>query len=325
MGKEFLNIHHTLCQMQFTKDALGQEMLIKDGKFQVMMEWEKPYMQACIDALKPEGNVLEVGFGCGYSATHIQAYHPKSHTIIEYHPVVAQRAREWAKEHPHVTIIEDTWQHALPQLGVFDCIFFDDYPLESEEHLHKIEQEAKTSSSLLEQGKELIANVEKELPFLTEIQYSKDDIASFLSMLEKEQASPEHLYRFVSELKERGQITQALFDETMEKLVQRGFIPQGAIETLSRAQIASSSSRQHNERLMQFLSQCLHSHMRKHSRFSCFLSDPTTTWENQNFVQKVIANPDLDYRETEIQVEVPEHCTYYKNDKALVIVIEKMV
>ena len=119
-------VYSDLCQMQYVKDALGQEMLLKDGKFQVMMEWEKPYMQACIDALKPRGDVLEVGFGCGYSATHIQTYHPKSHTIIEYHPVIAQRAREWAKDYSHVTIIEDTWQHALPRLGVFDCIFFDE-------------------------------------------------------------------------------------------------------------------------------------------------------------------------------------------------------
>ena len=93
MGKEFLNICRNnlknrefdkedrspfMCQMQFTKDDLGHEVLLKDGKFQVMMQWEKPYMQACIDALKPTGDVLEVGFGCGYSATHIQTYHPKS-------------------------------------------------------------------------------------------------------------------------------------------------------------------------------------------------------------------------------------------------------
>src|SRR3989442_58985 len=117
MRKEFLNIQanetsstHPMCRMEYTKDGSGQEILLKDGKFQVMMEWEKSYMQACIDALQPAGDVLEVGFGCGYSATHIQTYHPKSHTIIEYHPTVAQKAREWSKAYSHVTIIEDTWQ-----------------------------------------------------------------------------------------------------------------------------------------------------------------------------------------------------------------------
>src|SRR5215471_10530852 len=126
MEKEFLNISLSTCKMEYVKDCLGQEMLLKDGQFQVMMEWEKPYMQACIDMLQPFGDVLEVGFGCGYSADHIQTYHPKSHTIIEYHPVVAAQARQWAKAYSNVTIIEDTWQSALSKLGVYDCIFFDD-------------------------------------------------------------------------------------------------------------------------------------------------------------------------------------------------------
>jgi protein-L-isoaspartate O-methyltransferase len=324
MRKENLNIRSVPCQMEYVQDAAGHEMLLKDGKFQVMMEWEKAYMQACIDALKPFGNVLEVGFGCGYSATHIQTYRPKSHTIIEYHPVVAAKARQWAKEYSHVTIIEDTWQHALDQLGVFDCIFFDDYPIESEEHLHQLEEQAHNSFSLLEKGKELIASVEKQLPFLTTIQYNKEDIHSFLQILEKEHASSEHLYRFVSELKERGQITSQLFEETIETLVQKGFILKEAVQKLSQKQQATALRRP-PERLMKFLRQCLLHHMRKGSRFSCFLSDPASTWENQHFVQEIIANPDVDYKEKEISVSVPEHCTYYKNDKALVIVVEKMV
>ena len=38
-----------------------------NGKpFQVMMEWEKPYMKK-VKNLKPKGDVLEIGFGLGYS------------------------------------------------------------------------------------------------------------------------------------------------------------------------------------------------------------------------------------------------------------------
>src|SRR5262249_17301073 len=108
------------CKMEYSKDEEGKEVLLKDGKFQVMMEWEKPYMDACIDALKPFGDVLEIGFGLGYSAERIQTYHPRSHTIVEFHPEVAARAREWAKRYPNVMIVEDTWQNALANLGVFD-------------------------------------------------------------------------------------------------------------------------------------------------------------------------------------------------------------
>jgi precorrin-6B methylase 2 len=283
-------------------------------------------MPACIDALLPFGDVLEVGFGCGYSATHIQTYHPKSHTIIEYHPVVAERAREWAKDYPNVTIIEGTWQNALDSLGVFDCIFFDDYPLEGEEQMQKMQDISDTSSSLLKEGQELIAGVEQQMPFLKSIQYTREDIASFLAMLEKEHASAEHLYRFLSELKEREQITEELFEQTLQYLLEKGFVRKEEIEALAKKQTATTfSSRGPSDRLMEFLSKCLNKHMRKHSRFSCFLSDPASTWENSQFFQKVIANPDLDYREQEINVQVPEHCTYYKKDKALVIVIEKMV
>jgi hypothetical protein len=32
-----------------------------------------------------------VGFGLGYSATHIQGHAPRSHTILEMHPVVRPR------------------------------------------------------------------------------------------------------------------------------------------------------------------------------------------------------------------------------------------
>ncbi len=305
------------------KDAHGQEMLVKDGKFQVMMEWEKPYMHACIDALKPSGDVLEIGFGCGYSATRIQTYHPKSHTIIEYHPVVAEKAREWAKNYPHVTILEDTWQHALERLGVFDAIFFDDYPLESEEQMRTLQQVADTSSSLLQSGQELLRQVEEELPFLSTLKYSAEDLSSFIAMLEKENASPEHLYRFLTELKEREQITPQLFDEAFEKLIREGFMRKEDIDALARASVSKTPSS--GDRLMQFLSACLEKHMRKGSRFSCFLSDPALTWENQNFFQNIISNPDLEYREEMIDVQVPEHCAYYANQKALVIVIEKMV
>ena len=71
-----------MLQQQYKIDEHGKEILLQDNKHQVMMEWEKPYMEACIDKLQPKGDVLEIGFGMGYSATQIQKYKPKSHTII---------------------------------------------------------------------------------------------------------------------------------------------------------------------------------------------------------------------------------------------------
>ena len=114
---------------QYKTDQFGKEILLQDDKHQIMMEWEKPYMEACIDELKPKGNVLEIGFGMGYSATQIQKYKPKSHTIIEMDPLVIKRLKRWAKNYGNVIIIEGTWQKEIHKLGKFDEIFFDDYPL----------------------------------------------------------------------------------------------------------------------------------------------------------------------------------------------------
>ncbi len=76
------------------------------------MEWEKPYMKALVNNLKPNGHVLEIGFGLGYSATEIQKYKIKSHTIIESDKNVIVELKKWAKKYK-VIIIEDTWQSAL--------------------------------------------------------------------------------------------------------------------------------------------------------------------------------------------------------------------
>ena len=116
--------------MKYQNDEIGQGMLFDESNnYQTMMEWEKPYMEALVDHLKPFGDVLEIGFGMAYSASQIQKYDIKSHTIIENDPVVLERLKEWAKSQPHkVIVIEDSWANALSYIGKFDTIFFDDAP-----------------------------------------------------------------------------------------------------------------------------------------------------------------------------------------------------
>ena len=116
--------------LKYTNDELGKDILIDSNGEQVMMEWEKPYMEACIDFLKPKGDVLEIGFGMGYSATQIQKHKPKSYTILECDPVVIEKCKEWAKQYDNVTIIEARWQEVITtkRLGKYDEVFFDDFP-----------------------------------------------------------------------------------------------------------------------------------------------------------------------------------------------------
>lgn len=115
----------------YKDDINGQEGLFsEDGFHQIMMEWEKEYMYACIDKLNPTGDVLEIGFGMGYSADKIQSFNVKSHTIIECNPVVLEKLEEYKKDHPNVIIVKGRWQDVLETCGKFDSIFFDDYVLD---------------------------------------------------------------------------------------------------------------------------------------------------------------------------------------------------
>jgi hypothetical protein len=116
---------------KYTVDSTDKEIIVDKNNFQVMMEWEQPYMKELVKRLNPSGDVLEIGFGFGYSATEIQKYDIKSHTIIEADDEGIKRAKEWAKTQPHqVNIVEGTWQQHLHSLGKFDSIFFDDSPHE---------------------------------------------------------------------------------------------------------------------------------------------------------------------------------------------------
>lgn len=320
-----------MCKMEFMLDEQGKELLLKDGEFQVMMEWEKPYMKACIDALEPSGDVLEVGFGCGYSATFIQGYKPRSHTIIEYHPDLAKVAREWAKSYNNVTIIEDTWQRAIHKLGVFDTIFFDDYPLQSAKDSLYLEQVEETASTILQKGRKILKSLQEKLSFLKNMEYKDEDLDYFFQHLkEKDSIEKSHFLPFFYDLKIKGNITDHQFEKVVLRLESEHLIT-GKVkgEFFEKIQTVNFKDpyafHENGDRFFEFLQICLKEHMRKDSRFSCYLDRPTSRYEDEKFFNHIITNPALDFKEHTIEIEVPKNCKYYPYDKALVIVITKRV
>ncbi len=319
------------CKMEFTKDELGQEVLLKDGEFQVMMEWEKPYMKAIIDELKPKGDVLEIGFGCGYSADYIQSHNPQSHTIVECHPEVIKKAKEWAKDKKNVKIVEDTWQNALKKLGSFDSIFFDDYPMDQQEDAKDIVGMRNVGNMILEQGQKLVSNLQLKMSFLKDLKYSDEDIQYFFTHLKnKEQVDPHHYLPFFHELKEGGNIDQKQYDMMLDKLRDEKIInseieKQFEENLQSQALEKGFSFNESQDRFFDFLQKSLESHANKGARISCYLDNPTSKYQDEKFLNHIITNPDLEYHEREIDVDVPKTCRYYPFSKALVIVIEKMV
>lgn len=105
---------------------------------QVMMDWETPLMEAHAQVVcHNQGDVLEVGFGMGISSTHIQALNPASHTIIEIHPDIFERAQLWAADKPNVNLIFADWYDCVDTLSTYDGIFFDTY---GDLHAHEFMQ-----------------------------------------------------------------------------------------------------------------------------------------------------------------------------------------
>ena len=118
MKKENLNIKDSQITFNQSDNTLEQ----------VMMDWEDDLMKAHANLVcHNKGDILEFGFGMGISATYIQSYKPKSHTIIEIHPQIIEKAKLWALDKPNVKIIEGDWVECLNQLTKYDGIFFDTY------------------------------------------------------------------------------------------------------------------------------------------------------------------------------------------------------
>ena len=202
-----------MLQQEYKIDEHGKEILLQDNKHQVMMEWEKPYMEACIDKLQPKGDVLEIGFGMGYSATQIQKYKPKSHTIIEMNPIVIKRLKEWSKDYDNIITVEGTWQSQMKNLGKYDEIFFDDYPLKKPEN-----------------------NLEKKII---------------------------------------------------------------------------------GDRFMMFLDICRYSHSKPNTKVSAYTHDPEGT-----FKKRMIENPYYIYKEYYVDMDVPDNCNYYRDNKGIIPIIQ---
>jgi protein arginine N-methyltransferase 2 len=118
--------------------------LLDDDNDAVMMEWERPLMEAHASFLAGNAHsgtnpspsirkrVLNIGFGLGIVDTAIQTYNPSLHVIVEAHPTVYNKMlRDGWDQKENVRICFGRWQDELPKLIaegiVFDGIFYDTY------------------------------------------------------------------------------------------------------------------------------------------------------------------------------------------------------
>ena len=123
-------------KLKFLKDRI-----VSNKNITIMMSWEKPIMKRHAEIVcKNGGDILEIGFGMGISAGYIQQQEPKSHTIVEIHPEIAKKARNWSKDKINITIIEDDWYNVVNDLKTYDGIFYD---AEQDDHMNKFYDIAK--------------------------------------------------------------------------------------------------------------------------------------------------------------------------------------
>ena len=116
---------------KFKIESTQSELLI--GGWQVMQEWERPLMRALAENVAGEGKViLEIGFGMGICAEEIFRVGCLNYTVIEAHPVIAEKARRWiADKKIKGTVIEGFWEENIDSFpsGSFGGVVFDTYPL----------------------------------------------------------------------------------------------------------------------------------------------------------------------------------------------------
>ena len=97
-----------------------------DEEIIIMMDWEPPAMSASAAYVtEGGGDILEIGFGMGISAGYIQSHSVSSHTIIEPHPQMVEKAVEWSNGKSNVTIISQSWADVTGSLETYDGIFYD--------------------------------------------------------------------------------------------------------------------------------------------------------------------------------------------------------
>ncbi|MGH7503314.1 MAG: class I SAM-dependent methyltransferase [Longimicrobiales bacterium] len=105
---------------------------------EIMEDWQIPVMKAMARlAASSHGDVLEIGFGRGVSASFLQEAGVRSHTIVECNPSVIDRFDVWraALAAPSdICLIEGRWQDVTERFTSYDAIFFHTYPLDEEEY-----------------------------------------------------------------------------------------------------------------------------------------------------------------------------------------------
>lgn len=114
----------------------GQQEVAYDDKqlmlkgHQVMQAWEDRIMQAMAENItQTHGDILEIGFGMGISATHILEQGVRSYTVVEPNVNVMKAFENWREKYAStpVKLLRGNWQDVSNQFTEYDGVSFDPY------------------------------------------------------------------------------------------------------------------------------------------------------------------------------------------------------
>lgn len=275
-----------------------------EDSLKILLEWKKLYTESLVDALYPKGDVLEIGFGAGIAAKRIQYHRPKMHTILESNPQIIEEAKKWAAQKENIRIIEGKWETILPTQGTFDAIFFNDYPSEDDIAIMNFlfpEDTLKTST----EAKKLLSLLEEQMSHLT-MKFSDQDIEDFYQNMG--QFNSKEMPKFFQKLRDNGNISEMQYNDSIKKY--------------NRHQETSKNSQpdlpKQTDSLLVCLEECLKNHMNKNGRFSSFLNNQISKYEDSKFFDNIITNPEIDYKESSVQINTSD-----KARDGIIMLVEK--
>jgi hypothetical protein len=279
--------------------------------FTLLDSWKLGYVKAIATELKPSATLLQIGFKDNLLADALEGYKPTHHIIVEGNALKAQLAHQWAAGKPHVTVIASSWQEALPSLGKFDSIVYSNSQSTQNrdvELFNALNQEALTTTA--ERAQELLHILEEQFEQI-QIQFSDADLEDFCQNNSK--LNPQAIERFFSSLETHGQITKQQRTSAWKRYLQ-----------LHRPHPEVEDSALPKDLLLPCLQACLKNHMHKGSHFSALLDRQLSKYGDNDFLQAIISNPEVNYKEQLVAIDLPPSAYSNRFTKALVIGVEKL-
>ena len=223
-----------------------------------------------IDFLKPFGDVLQIFFGSGLLSKELQKRDLKNYTVVDSQPVHLEKGKAVLNE----------WKEAMPTLGSFDWVFFNDESLAAAPSISR--PEAAQATELLNEGKKRMDQVFQQIPQLQQIHYSDEDLDGFCKNLPP--SEKRYLPRFLSQLQQNGQITSEQYQRVASA---------HGIEISAPLPV-----RAQDNKLLDALKVCLNNGLKVNGCFIAFLAE--SNYENPRFFEEVITNPLVDYSEERV-------------------------